>query len=148
MPMLMVKKLAQDTVSRGGSQTLHPGGSLLLFFKVPTLVHVSQCQFRAKSHQSPRHIPLSHSLGLSLLAPSWCTWMMSQAVHGPLYLCEDTESHLVCRHGWGKASLLSLPQVHASEYFPANQGCFLESSEPCTANIYTSVIYLCSEISC
>lgn len=46
-PWLMVKELAQNTVSMGGRQNPHLGGCLLLIFKVLMLVHVSQCQFRA-----------------------------------------------------------------------------------------------------
>lgn len=52
-PWLVVKGLAQDTASTGGTQNLHPGGSLLLFFKVPVLVHVSRCQFRADITSEP-----------------------------------------------------------------------------------------------
>lgn len=52
-PWLVVKELAQDTASTGGTQNLHPGGSLLLFFKVPVLVHVSWCHFRGDITSEP-----------------------------------------------------------------------------------------------
>lgn len=77
-PWLMVKELAQNTMSMGRRQNPHPGGSLLLIFKVPMLVHVSQCQFRADITSESQTHSICHLLGLSLLAPSWCTWMVSQ----------------------------------------------------------------------